>query len=296
MEIINPVTGQSISKTITVTVAETISASDVTATYGVPSKFTATFTDEFNKALSNVTVTFKVGENTINATTDVNGTASFDVNFDAGKYNVTIANPVTGQAVTKAIVVSKLATKLTATKVNMVYNTGKSLKATLKDANGKALEKQTVYIKINGKTYKRTTNAKGQVSLKITLPVKKSYTATVTYNGNANYANSSASAKVVVKKASPKMAAKTKTFKTKTKKYVITLKDNKGKAMKKAKVTLTTKVKGKTVKLTVKTKNNGKATFNLKKLVKGKYTVAVKFAGNKNFKAMTKKVKITVKK
>ena len=66
--------------------------------------------------------------------------------------------------------------------------------------------------------------------------------------------------------------------------------------MKKAKVTLTTKVKGKTVKLTVKTKNNGKATFNLKKLVKGKYTASVKFAGNKNFKAVTKKVKITVKK
>ena len=296
VEIINPVTGQSISKTITVTVAETISASDVTATYGDAAKFAATFTDQYGVALAYTNVTFKVGENTINATTDVNGTASFDVNFDAGKYNVTIANPVTGQAVTKAIVVSKLATKLTATKVNMVYNTGKSLKATLKDANGKALEKQTVYIKINGKTYKRTTNAKGQVSLKITLPVKKSYTATVTYNGNANYANSSASAKVVVKKASPKMAAKAKTFKTKTKKYTIVLKDNKGKAMKKAKVTLTTKVKGKTVKLTVKTKNNGKATFNLKKLVKGKYTASVKFAGNKNFKATTKKVKITVKK
>ena len=296
VDITNPVTSQKLSKTITVTTAETISASDVTVTYGDAAKFAATFTDQYGVALAYTNVTFIVGEKTINATTDVNGTASFDVNFDAGKYNVTIANPVTGQAVTKAIVVSKLATKLTATKVNMVYNTGKSLKATLKDANGKALEKQTVYIKINGKTYKRTTNAKGQVSLKITLPVKKSYTATVTYNGNANYANSSASAKVVVKKASPKMAAKAKTFKTKTKKYVITLKDNKGKAMKKAKVTLTTKVKGKKVKLTVKTKNNGKATFNLKKLVKGKYTVAVKFAGNKNFKAMTKKVKITVKK
>ena len=180
----------------------------------------------------------------------------------------------------------------------MVYNTGKYLKATLKDVNGKAWAKQTVYIKINGKTYKKTTNAKGQVSLKITLPVKKSYTATVTYNGNANYVKSSASAKVVVKKATPKMTAKKSTFKVKkAKKYTVVLKNNKGKAMKKAKITLTTKVKGKTVKLTVKTKNNGNATFNLKKLATaGKYTAKVKFAGNTNFKAVTKTVKITVNK
>ena len=76
------------------------------------------------------------------------------------------------------------------------------------------------------------------------LPVK-TYTATITFKGDNNYVKSTASAKVVVNKASPKMVAKKKTFKTKTKKYTITLKDNKGKAMKKVKVTLTTKVKGK---------------------------------------------------
>ena len=293
--VVNPVTGERRDYAITVTVAETISASDVTVTYGVSSKFTANFTDQYGVALANTNVTFKVGENTINATTDVNGIAVFSIVFDAGNYNVTITNPVTCQVVTKSIAVKPLATKLSASKLTMVYNTGKYLKATLKDANGKALAKQKVYIKINGKTFERTTNTNGQVSLKITLPVK-TYTATITYKGTTNYVKSSASVKVVVKKASPKMTAKAKTLKTKTKKYTIVLKDNKGKAMKKVKVTLTTKVNGKKVKLTVKTKNNGKATFNLKKLVKGKYTAAVKFAGNKNFKAVTKKVKITVKK
>lgn len=295
VEIINPVTGQSISKTITVTVAETISASDVAATYGDAAKFTATFTDEFNKALSNVTVTFKVGENTINATTDANGTASFDVNFDAGKYNVTIANPVTGQSVTKAITVNQIATKLSAVKVTTTYNVAKNLVITLTDANGKALSNVKVIVNINGKNTPVTTDKDGKAKYSVKLPAK-TYTATITYAGDNNHVKSTASAKVVVNKASPKMVAKKKTFKTKTKKYTIVLKDNKGKAMKKVKVTLTTKVKGKKVKLTVKTKNNGKATFNLKKLVKGKYTASVKFAGNKNFKAATKKVKITVKK
>ena len=293
---VNPVTGQSIFNTVAVTTHETTFASDVNATYKDNSKFSAKFTDKFGNPLANTNVTFIVNNKNITAVTDVNGTVFFTIDFNAGTYNVSSINPVTSQSVDNKIIVSALATKLTASKLTMVYNTGKSLTATLKDANGNALAKQDVFININGKTYKRTTDTNGQVSFKITLPVK-TYTATITFKGDNNYVKSTASAKVVVNKASPKMIAKKKTFKTKTKKYTITLKDNKGKAMKKVKVTLTTKVKGKKVKLTVKTNNKGKATFNLKKLTKkGKYTATVKFAGNKNFKAVTKKAKITVKK
>ena len=98
----------------------------------------------------------------------------------------------------------------------------------------------------------------------------------------------------VVKKAS-KITAKKKTFKakTKTKKYTITLKSGK-KAIKNVWVTL--KIKGKKV-IKAKTNAKGKATFKIKTLKKkGKYTATIKFAGNKNYKATSKKVKITVKK
>ena len=91
------------------------------------------------------------------------------------------------------------------------------------------------------------------------------------------------------------MTAAKKTFKAKVKvkKYTVTLKDSKGKAIKKVKLTL--KIKGKTYK--AKTNAKGKAVFKIKKLTKkGKYTAKIKFAGNKNFKAVSKKVKITVKK
>lgn len=97
----------------------------------------------------------------------------------------------------------------------------------------------------------------------------------------------------VTKKAT-KITAKKKTFKAKkkTKKYTIVLKAGK-KAVKKVKVTL--KVGKKTYKAT--TNSKGKATFKITKLnKKGKYTAVIKFAGNKNFKATSKKVKITVKK
>ena len=97
----------------------------------------------------------------------------------------------------------------------------------------------------------------------------------------------------VTKKAT-KITAKKKTFKAKkkTKKYSIVLKSGK-KAVKKVKVTL--KVGKKTYKAT--TNSKGKATFKITKLnKKGKYNAVIKFAGNKNFKPTSKKVKITVKK
>ena len=76
------------------------------------------------------------------------------------------------------------------------------------------------------------------------------------------------------------------------KKYTITLKAGK-KAVKKVQVIL--KIGKKTYK--AKTNAKGKATFKIKKLTKkAKYTATIKFKGNKNYKASTKKVKITIKK
>ena len=77
--------------------------------------------------------------------------------------------------------------------------------------------------------------------------------------------------KIVVKKATPKITAKTKTFKVKTKikKFTVTLNDNKGRVMKKVKLYL--KVKGKTYKSKINSK--GKATFKITKLnKKGTYS------------------------
>lgn len=116
---------------------------------------------------------------------------------------------------------------------------------------------------------------------------------TSTTPGKTNTSTNKQTNTKVTKKAT-KITAKKATFKAKkkTKKYTIVLKAGKV-TVKKVKVTL--KVGKKTYKAT--TNSKGKATFNLKKLTKkGKYTAVIKFAGNKNFKATTKKVKITVKK
>ena len=105
--------------------------------------------------------------------------------------------------------------------------------------------------------------------------------------------NSSSSSKAETKLAT-KLTAKAKSFKaaTKTKKYVATLKDAKGKAVTNVKLTL--KVNKKTY--TATTNSKGKATIKIKNLTKkGKYNATIKCAGNKSYKAVSRKVKITVK-
>ena len=190
--------------------------------------------------------------------------------------------------------ITKIATKISATNVNMVYNGGKSVIITLKDANGNTLANKKVTIIIDGQSYDRTTNNNGQASISFNL-IPKTYTATINFAGDSSYDASSTKATVKITKAAPKLTAKAKTFKikTKTKKYAIILKNNKGKVLKKVKVTL--KVKGKTYKATTNAK--GKATFKISKLTKkGTYKAIVKFAGNKYYNSLSKKVKIVVKK
>ena len=117
----------------------------------------------------------------------------------------------------------------------------------------------------------------------------------VTTSGCTFTGNKDADSKDSSPKLTPKLIAKKKTFKVKTKikKYTATLKTNKNKAMKKVKLYL--KVKGKTY--TAKTNNKGKAIFKIKNLKKkGTYKAKITFKGNKNYKKVTKTVKIKVKK
>ena len=120
----------------------------------------------------------------------------------------------------------------------------------------------------------------GKRNLKVTLD-NKNYQAVKTF-------------KITINKEKTKITAKAKSFKksVKTKKYTIYLKNSKGKAVKKAKVSL--KIKGKTYN--AKTNSNGKATFKIKKLTKkGKHSAKISFKENACYKSSAKKVKIRVK-
>jgi hypothetical protein len=260
----------------------------------------ATVTVKANETFSGV-VYVLIGTVTHNVTV-VNGTGTISVaDLPAGDYIAyAISDPsgVFGPGEANDTFVVKAKTVIKATAVTTTYGTSKDIVITLTDAAGKALSGKSVVVVLNGVSKTLTTDANGQAVFAVgTKLVPKTYTATITFNGDATFAKSAVSAKVVVNKAKATLTAKKKTFKKakKSKKYTITLKAGK-KAISKVKVTIIVKAKGKKIKITKKTNAKGKATFNLKKLTKkGKYTATVKFAGNKYYKAATKKAKITVK-
>ena len=198
----------------------------------------------------------------------------------------------TGFNDTEIVKVKKEATKITAEDITATYNINKDIVIRLTDSKGQPLTGEMITVDLNGaKIY--ITDANGQVKVTTQGLTPKTYTVTITFGGNANYTQSQASTKAIIKKAKVKIVAKNKKFKAKNaKKYTITLKDNVGKAMKKVKVTI--KIGKKTYK--AKTNAKGKATFKIKKLTKkGTYKAKVTFKGNKYYNKVTKKVKIKIK-
>ena len=223
------------------------------------------------------------------------GKFAFDDTLKAGTYTLRAiysGDLKYGQNNTKMQFTVKSQTQIVSSDVKVTYANSKNIIFTLTDEDGNAVPNRSVTVKLNGKSYARTTNDKGQVSITVPSNLKpNSYVASAAFNGDGNYVKSSASLKVVVSKAAPKLTAKAKTFKAsaKTKKYTVTLKTNKNKVMKNTKVTV--KIKGKTY--TAKTNSKGVATFNIAKLTKkGTFKATVTYAGNAYYSKVTKSVNI----
>lgn len=227
--------------------------------------------------------------------------ASVNLKTLAKGLNVQFTNvtDVTGKTMLVVTVKNNLSEIVSNTNFTFTLN-GKDYNATT-DANGQFIASGltgdvSVGVKYNGTEY----NALDATS-NFTFP--KTESEDNTPSGNTTPTNTTPSddkkpsqPNTPAKKVTPvatKITAKKATFKAKkkAKKYSITLKAGK-KTVAKVKVTL--KVGKKTYKAT--TNKKGKAIFNLKKLTKkGKYTAVIKFKGNKNYKATSKKVKIIVK-
>ena len=253
-------------------------------------------------ATGNLTIT--IDGNTTIVVPVVNGTAAYPVeNLTAGEHEITVAYEGNYPSYTSTQSVN-VAKGIPESKVNapesITAGSAISLPITLPgDANGILL------VDVDGKKYYADV-VNGTANVDIAGLTAGDKVLTYKYLGDDKYAPFTANTTLKVTepaktpanpaKVNPvasKITAKKATFKKakKTKKYSITLKAGK-KAISKVKVTI--KVGKKTY--TAKTNAKGKATFNLKKLTKkGKYTAVIKFKGNKNYKASSKKVKITVK-
>ena len=234
----------------------------------------------------------------------VNGVATLQIpNLNAGSHDINIAyvpndSNYNNRTELYALVINKQNLVITAKDAAYIINYGGKYSITLKDLNGIAVAGEKVTFTLNGKAVgSAVTNANGVATISLTAKALKSAKEgkknMVIKLASNNYA-ASKTVKITINKEKTKIAAKNKKFKKskKTKKYTITLKNSKGKGVKKVKVTL--KVKGKTYK--AKTNAKGKAVFKIKKLSrKGKFKATIKFKGNNYYKATTKKVTITIK-
>ena len=167
-------------------------------------------------------------------------------------------------------------------------------KVTLKTVDGKALANKEITFSFNNKVIKVKTDANGVAKFSFNLNKAAKYPVSVAFLGDKHYKGAFTTATITVNPIKTKITAPKKTFKKskKVKKVVITLKNSKGKALAKKKITLTVNKK----KYTVKTNSKGKATFKIKNLKKkGTFKYTVKFAGDSLYKAVQKKGKIKVK-
>ncbi len=285
------------STTSKIIVKKTLFADNLFVAYGNDTSFDVYALDENgNDLMDKSEIDFYIDGDMHSRYIDDHGIAGINLtnlNLGIGNYSITSYNVRTNEYVTNWIYVYDPETELDANAVTTTYNINKDLVITLKDGHGEVLSGVNITVDLNGaKSY--TTDENGQVKINVANLVPKTYSAKITFAGNDKYNSSATTATVIVKKAKPKIVANSKTFKakTKTKTYAIVLKDNKGKAIKNAKVTL--KIKGKII--TAKTGSNGKATFKITNLAKkGTYQAIIKFAGDKYYNAINKNVKITIK-
>lgn len=212
--------------------------------------------------------------------------------WDAGNYTVTARyngdsnlNPSASNSVSFNVV--EIYPILTAKSLTKIYGNADKLIVYLRDSNGNALANVRVSVNINNRIFTIVTNNDGQAAMAINL-APGSYSAKISYPGAKDI-----TARIIVKKATPKLTAVGKVFKQKDryKKYNVILKTNRNVAMKNTLVF----IKFGKVVYNARTNAKGIATFKLTKLTKkGNFIGTVKFAGNKYYNARAVNVKIRV--
>ena len=239
-------------------------------------KYSVTLRDSSNKALSKKTVTITFNGKTYTKTTTTKGVVSLALNAAPGKsYNIIYKYAGSSYYAPSSKTVSvyiKTPTKLTNSGSSV--GKGKYYYITLKDYNGKALSNKIVVLKYRGKTYKKTTNSKGVVSLKINSAIGYTYKLTYKYSGSIYYGSSSGSVNLKTKMATTLTGSSSTIVKGNA--YKVTLKDGNGKAL--SKKTVTFIFGSKTYTRT--TDSKGVASLGISAQAGKTYKLSYSYAGN----------------
>ena len=175
----------------------TLSVSAINYVYGGVGSTTVSFTGASGVEAEVV--------NQTKAVVKVSGNKITVSGLNPGTYTlkVTTIADANHNAVTKTveITVNKAKAQLAASaKAFKTTDKTKAYTVVLKDGKGRIIKNARVYLKVNGITYKATTNAKGIATFKMAKLTKPgNYRATVTFNGNAFYDKATKSVQITVK-------------------------------------------------------------------------------------------------
>lgn len=228
-----------------------------------------------NTPISNQNLTTNINNANKVVGTDDEGVASLNLNLKPNAYvlRVVFAGNDIYNPVNKTFKVNVLKLSSSITPVNTTVLKNKYLYVDLKDNFGKALTNAAVSFKIDGKTYKATTNSEGRAGVKITLNPNAKYSIKISYAGN-NYHNSvSKTISLIVPATTSIVVGNTKLL---TKGYLrIYLKSSTLSAI--SKKTVTIKVGNKTF---TKTTNAEGVVIFKPNMGANKYTITASFAGS----------------
>ena len=163
----------------TVTIKSTIKCSDLTKYYKNTKAYYSTFYDIKGKLLKNTAVKFKLNNKIYSVKTNSKGIGKLSINLNPGKYSISSVNPKTTETISKSITIKSLIETKDLTISE--GNTGK-FNVKILNSNGKVSPSKKVTLKVNGKSYTKTTDKNGIATLPISLGVGK-YTITTEYDG-----------------------------------------------------------------------------------------------------------------
>ena len=161
---INPNSSEMSSNSITV-LAQITENKDLVKYFRNDSQYWVKVLDTKGNAVgANETVVFNINGVMYQRFTDKNGYVKLNINLDPGKYTITAMYG-------DSMVSNKITVKpiLTASDLTKKYGSPGQFKANLVDGQGKAYSGQNITFNINGRMYKKTTDAMGTASLNINL-------------------------------------------------------------------------------------------------------------------------------
>ncbi len=148
--------------------------------------------DGAGKVLSGKKLTFTLNGRTYVKKTNSNGRAALKVKIAAGKYRLRIYHYKSGvydyKKKSATLTVQKNTPKISVANVTVIKD--KYLYVYLKDKAGSVMKSHNVKIRINGKTYTKTTNSNGRAALKLSMAAK-SYSTKISFDAVSVYSSKS---------------------------------------------------------------------------------------------------------